>query len=113
VSRPFITPSPKGARTAGGWWVDPKAPLCVESPSGNVCLTNLARNNLADAAFIAKADRHFDAMQLLLIRAESLLVEATRHVPKRQPGERASAPDKFRRLIDEINARLIDVEKSN
>jgi hypothetical protein len=75
---------PEKPHTPLPWLVDPKHPLCIESPTGNVALTNLARDNPADARLIVKAVNHHDRLYHLAVRAEQELICAQSYASSRR-----------------------------
>ena len=52
-----------GSHTPGPWSVWPRNHLCIEAPSGNIALCNLARNSAADARLIASAPEMFELLK--------------------------------------------------
>jgi hypothetical protein len=51
--------------TPGPWHLFERNRLCIESPTGNVALCNLARNSEADAKLIAAAPELLEALVAL------------------------------------------------
>lgn len=101
---------PEGVATPLPWVVDPKHPLCVESRTGNVALTNLARNNPADARLIVRAVNHHDRLYSLAVRAEQELICAQSYASSRRTMGPAGLAI-MRKLIDSIHAECEAINK--
>lgn len=70
VGVPVTSSSIVRPHTPGPWHLLPQNSLCIEAPSGNVALCNLARESIADARLIAAAPELLAALSELVATKE-------------------------------------------
>lgn len=63
--------------TPGPWFVLKKDSACIEAPSGNVAVANLARMSNADVRLIAAAPDLLQALKAIKERCASLSIHCT------------------------------------